>query len=247
MHRLLISSALVTVGFSFPLCPFKQVSEGTGQDLCDAVKRELKLRVKGAATELNLDETVQHQHIGHVSGNGCGVELVAETDNKCLFYANADTDKRSRNVQEVAEQCVRYLCSQLAHGGCVDDHMQDQVIVPMSLAKGTSTVITGPLTLHTKTAIHVAQLLTSAKISVFPIDAALPLLTHIDDIQPIQHQHNIAPFCSLLLPPARCADTTASQEQQDRYMIVCEGIDFPDAGRTQATTTISTEAMIPVD
>ena len=44
--------------------------------------------------------------------------------------------------------------------------MQDQLIIFMALAKGTSRIRTGPLTLHTQTAIHYTQLLTGAKFNV---------------------------------------------------------------------------------
>lgn len=77
------------------------------------------------------------------------------------------------------------LFNNLAHHGCVDDYLQDQVqiaeysiinvcvtlvvrfllqlIIFMALAEGKSQIRTGPLTLHTKTAIFVAELLTKVK------------------------------------------------------------------------------------
>ena len=47
--------------------------------------------------------------------------------------------------------------------------MQDQMIIFMALAKGVSRIMTGPLTLHTETAIHIATELTDAKFSVIPL------------------------------------------------------------------------------
>ena len=35
-----------------------------------------------------------------------------------------------------------------------------QLVILMALAKGKSTIRTGPVTLHTQTAIHIAELLT---------------------------------------------------------------------------------------
>lgn len=40
----------------------------------------------------------------------------------------------------------------------------------MALAKGISKMRTGPLTLHTQTAIHVIQLLTDAKFTIQNLD-----------------------------------------------------------------------------
>ena len=47
--------------------------------------------------------------------------------------------------------------------------MQDQMIIFMALAKGQSRILTGPLTLHTQTAIHIATELTKASFNVVPI------------------------------------------------------------------------------
>jgi RNA 3'-terminal phosphate cyclase (ATP) len=44
--------------------------------------------------------------------------------------------------------------------------LQDQIIIFMALAEGQSIVRTGPLTLHTKTAIWVAEHLTDAKFEI---------------------------------------------------------------------------------
>ena len=44
--------------------------------------------------------------------------------------------------------------------------MQDQLIIFMSLAEGKSRVKCGPLTLHTKTAIHFSQSITGAQFKV---------------------------------------------------------------------------------
>ncbi|KAL9652471.1 hypothetical protein ABK040_000043 [Willaertia magna] len=50
--------------------------------------------------------------------------------------------------------------------GCVDEHVQDQLIIFMALAKGKSKLRTGPLTLHTQTAIHFCEELTGVKFDI---------------------------------------------------------------------------------
>ena len=52
---------------------------------------------------------------------------------------------------------------------CFDEYMQDQMIIFMALAKGQSRILTGPLTLHTQTAIYIANELTQANFDVIPI------------------------------------------------------------------------------
>ena len=50
--------------------------------------------------------------------------------------------------------------------------LQDQLIIFMALAEGTSRLACGPLTLHTQTAIAIAEQLTTAKFTVKPGDEA---------------------------------------------------------------------------
>ena len=52
---------------------------------------------------------------------------------------------------------------------CVDEYIQDQMIVFMALARGESRILTGPLTLHTETAIYIATQLTEAKFCISPV------------------------------------------------------------------------------
>lgn len=50
----------------------------------------------------------------------------------------------------------------------MDEYLQDQLIIFMGLAKGKSSVLTGPLTLHTKTSLLFTECLTGCKFSVTP-------------------------------------------------------------------------------
>ena len=58
----------------------------------------------------------------------------------------------------------------------MDEHLQDQLVILMALAKGRSAVRTGPVTLHTQTAIHIAQLMTQAKFTITKLDGEVNLL-----------------------------------------------------------------------
>ena len=51
--------------------------------------------------------------------------------------------------------------------------MQDQIIIFMALAAGQSSVLCGELTLHTRTAIAVAEQLTAAKFTICRPQAAV--------------------------------------------------------------------------
>ncbi|KAH9857375.1 RNA 3'-terminal phosphate cyclase domain-containing protein [Lenzites betulinus] len=83
----------------------------------------------------------------------------AETENGCVLGGSALGSKRVDPAQ---------LTANLAHGGYVDEHLQ--MIIFLALAQGKSRVKTGPLTLHTRTAIWVAEQLTDAKFSVEEVE-----------------------------------------------------------------------------
>ena len=101
--------------------------------------------------------------------SGCGVVLWAKTSSGCVLGGSAMLDKKSANAgaaRQVAVAASQSLGAELRHGGCVDQHLQDQMIVFMSLAKGTSRFRSGPLTLHTETAMYMCGLLTGATFAV---------------------------------------------------------------------------------
>lgn len=65
--------------------------------------------------------------------------------------------------KQVGKELIHYMNSR----SCVDAHVQDQLIIFMALAKGLSRLrCTSPLTLHTKTAIYIAEHLTDAKFNI---------------------------------------------------------------------------------
>merc|ERR1712129_591408 len=67
------------------------------------------------------------------------------------------------NFREVfkaaADEACRSLWAQLATGAAVDVHLIDQLILPASLASGTSRLLVSELSMHARTAIHIAELL----------------------------------------------------------------------------------------
>ncbi|OBZ75223.1 RNA 3'-terminal phosphate cyclase [Grifola frondosa] len=99
------------------------------------------------------------------SGVDPGIIDIATTTGGCILGGSA-IGLRNRAPARVGEDAATELMLNLEHGGCVDEHLQDQMIIFLALARDRSTVRTGPLTLHTKTAIWVAEQLTDAKFEV---------------------------------------------------------------------------------
>ncbi|KAI0057106.1 RNA 3'-terminal phosphate cyclase [Artomyces pyxidatus] len=103
-----------------------------------------------------------------VHGSGSGVVLWAETEGGCVL-AGSSLGTKKKDPSVVGAEAAAELSRNLSHGGCVDEHLQvcsDQIIIFLALAKGESTISTGPITMHTRTAIWVAEQLTEAKFEV---------------------------------------------------------------------------------
>ena len=100
-------------------------------------------------------------------GNGSGIQIVAETSTGCLFSGSALGNRNISN-QQVADKAFNELMESLVTNAncCVDKYIQDQLIIFMALAKGTSQIRCGPLTSHTNTAINVAETMTGVKFEI---------------------------------------------------------------------------------
>ncbi len=102
--------------------------------------------------------------------SGACLILIAHTSTGCILagtgLASLDKKKRALNLDSMVHSAVDILREDLLLGGCVDRYMQDQLILFMALAQGTSRLRTGPLTLHTRTAMRVAEMLLGAHFTV---------------------------------------------------------------------------------
>lgn len=98
-------------------------------------------------------------------GAGGSIVLVAETDTGCVFGASGLAEK-GVCAEDVGRIAAESLLEALGTGGCVDEWMQDQLIIFMAEADGRSQMLCGELTLHTRTAIAVAQQLTAARFEI---------------------------------------------------------------------------------
>lgn len=104
-----------------------------------------------------------------VADSGSGILLVCKTATGCRFGGSA-LGSRKVPPQETGIEAAKELCSTLEDGGCVDEYLQDQLIIYMALASGTSRVLTGSLTMHTQSAIDIAKKLCNAKFQVRKLD-----------------------------------------------------------------------------
>ncbi|CAH8572382.1 unnamed protein product [Schistosoma turkestanicum] len=105
------------------------------------------------------------------SGNRCKGDVAAfmfimHTSTDCRLAVSGIISPRDHNHRDRVSEACRSLYNYSKIGTCVDDYMQDQLIILMALAKGKSQIRCGPLTLHTKTAIYVAEHLLDVQFEV---------------------------------------------------------------------------------
>lgn len=95
-------------------------------------------------------------------GDGAGMLLVAHTTSGCILAGSGQVDKGVK-VHEIGKKAAEELLRAVTTGVCVDEHLQDQLVVFMAMARGTSRVVIGEPSSHTHTAICIAETLTTAK------------------------------------------------------------------------------------
>lgn len=109
-------------------------------------------------------------------GSSAGVLLIAHTSQGYRLSASSQLD-RKRGPEEVGALAAQALLKELGHGGCVDEYVQDQLIIFMALAAGVSVVQCGPISLHTKTAMWVASEILGVDFSIAEGDENVPFNT----------------------------------------------------------------------
>lgn len=83
-----------------------------------------------------------------------------ETVSGCILGGSALGSRRETTF-ETGRRAVSDLVQSIEAGSCVDHYVQDQIIIYMALAKGISRIRCDfPITLHTQTAIYIAESLT---------------------------------------------------------------------------------------
>lgn len=97
--------------------------------------------------------------------NCAGIVVCCETTTNCVLGGSA-LSSRKESCFVSGQKAMQEILEAISVQACVDAHTQDQLIIFMALAKGKSRIRTVPLTLHTKTAIHVCEMMTKARFNV---------------------------------------------------------------------------------
>ncbi|KAJ0065736.1 hypothetical protein NL108_017567, partial [Boleophthalmus pectinirostris] len=125
------------------------------KDMSSAAVRTIRKEIKDLYINI---QALQEKEKAY--GNGNGIIIIAESSSGCLFAGSA-LGKKGVYADKVGIEAAEMLLRNIRHNGCVDEFLQDQLIIFMALAKGKSRIRTGPVTLHTQTAIHASQYTTN--------------------------------------------------------------------------------------
>ncbi|XP_011701402.1 PREDICTED: RNA 3'-terminal phosphate cyclase [Wasmannia auropunctata] len=93
-------------------------------------------------------------------GNGSGINIVCNTSTGCVLGGSGLGSGRHEGPLP-GDTAANEILKPLLAGACVDEHTQDQMIILMALAKGTSKIKVGDkkLTCHTETAMQIAEIM----------------------------------------------------------------------------------------
>lgn len=120
---------------------------------------------RAAGPNYQIDIDVYKEDVDIARDNCSGIVLCCETSTNCIL-GGSNLGSRKESSSASGQKAMQEILDATSVEACVDAHVQDQLIIFMALAQGTSRIKTVPLTLHTKTAIHVCELMTKARFKV---------------------------------------------------------------------------------
>lgn len=114
-------------------------------------------RMKHAALKSLVDHRNVKVESDPRSGNstGAGIILVAEYQNTVL--GESELGQRGVRAEKLGEDCASNLRESMDSGATVDEHMVDQLVPYMALAKGCSVLTADEVTDHAETNMWVAE------------------------------------------------------------------------------------------
>ncbi|XP_047996573.1 RNA 3'-terminal phosphate cyclase [Leguminivora glycinivorella] len=130
------------------------------QQMAEGAKQELR---SVAETTINCYKEDSRIAIGNCNG----MLLTCTTSTGHVLGSDA-LGRRGAEARAAGADAARRLRADIDAGACLDQYCQDQVILFMALAEGTSSVTVGEVTLHTRTAIHIAEMLAKVKFEIHP-------------------------------------------------------------------------------
>jgi RNA 3'-phosphate cyclase len=157
-------------GFS-PIIGERSVVKGIhGLSTCGGLPRHIAERQAEAALSVLKEEGFKAQI--DVATPGKASKPLSPGSVICL-WADGDAligddglGERRKTAEKVGSEAAQRIVHQVKTGAYVDLHTANNLILPCSLASGTSSFTISQLTMHTLTAVELAKIITGAKITL---------------------------------------------------------------------------------
>ena len=141
-----------------------------GLSTCGGLPRHVAERQAESAKDLLLEEGLKVRidvatpgKVAEPMSPGSVICLWAEGD---ALIGDDGLGERGKTAEKVGTEAAQRFFHQLKTGAYVDLHTADNLILPCSLASGTSSFTVSRLTMHTLTAVEVAKMIVGVKITV---------------------------------------------------------------------------------
>ena len=95
---------------------------------------------------------IETKYVDAIS-TGCGLTLWAEAN---IPFGKTIVGKRGLSSEQIGKTIANQFITDWSNHGAIDEHLTDQLIPALGLIP-TSTVLTGPLSLHTSTNIDIVE------------------------------------------------------------------------------------------
>jgi RNA 3'-terminal phosphate cyclase (ATP) len=138
------------------------------QQYANRMTREALSILQSRLTCFLHEETIEHREAA--DGDGAGILIIATFECGSRLAGSALALHTKYKAKLVGQEAAEELYQSYNNGGCVDDWLQDQLILYAALADGVSEIATGSITLHTKTAISIAEQMVGAEFEISKID-----------------------------------------------------------------------------
>jgi RNA 3'-phosphate cyclase len=157
-------------GFKAITCDRPEIKGIRGISTCGGLPRHIAERQAEAALTVLHDEGFEARI--DVATPGKAALPMSPGSVICLWaeggalIGDDGLGERGKTAERVGSEAARRFVEQVKTGAYVDLHTADNLVLPCSLAAGTSTFTVSRLTLHTLTAVEIAKQITGAKIVV---------------------------------------------------------------------------------
>jgi RNA 3'-phosphate cyclase len=157
-------------GFKAITCDKPEIKGVRGVSTCGGLPRHIAERQAESALTVLCEEGYEARI--DVATPGKAASPLSPGSVICLWAEGSvligddGLGERGKTAERVGSEAAQRFVGQVKTGAYVDLHTADNLVLPCSLAAGTSTFTVSRLTLHTLTAVEIAKQITGAKMVV---------------------------------------------------------------------------------